>query len=110
MESSSLSAATGLSQSVINKIVAVFAQYSSIEKAVIYGSRAKGNYRIGSDIDIALYGEQLTYEQLSKVETVLDDLLLPYTMDICIFSHIESQSLLEHINRVGKVFYQRAEE
>lgn len=95
----------GLKESIINQINQVFKCYPNIEKAVIYGSRAKGNYRHGSDIDITLFGYQLTYDELSRIETQLDDLLLVYSIDLSLFNHIDSRELIEHINRVGKPFY-----
>ncbi len=83
----------------------VFSNYSGIEKAVIYGSRAKGNHRHGSDIDITLFGEHLTHEQLNRIETQLDDLMLVYSIDLSLFKYIDAPDLIEHINRVGRVFY-----
>lgn len=73
---------------------------------MLYGSRAKGNYRTGSDIDLAIVGSQFSDEQLVKLETCLDDLLLPYTIDITRFESIENPDLIEHIRRVAKTFYE----
>lgn len=95
----------GLKESIISQINSVFSNYPDIEKAVIYGSRAKGNYRNGSDIDITLLGENLTLAQLNRIETQLDDLMLVYSTDISLFKYIDAPDLIEHINRVGKVFY-----
>ena len=71
----------------------------------MYGSRAKGNYRPGSDIDLTLKGRGINLEQLNAISNDLDDLLLPYTFDLSIFHHITNRELLGHIERVGKVFY-----
>lgn len=100
----------GLPESAIAQINAVFAQHPEIEKALLYGSRAKGNYREGSDIDLTLLGSALTYSILLQVETEIDDLLLPYLMDISLFSHIDNPDLVDHIERVGVVFYRRLRE
>lgn len=99
--------AFGLNERIINQITSVFSNYPFIEKALIYGSRAKGNYRTGSDIDLSLFGNALTYEQLNRIETELDDLLLPYTFDLSLFHHIDNHDLRDHILRVGKIFYSR---
>jgi len=96
----------GLTDSHIKDIQLVFASYSSIKKAIIYGSRAKGNYRIGSDIDLTLVGNNIDLSLLSKIENKLDDLLLPYTIDLSIFSKIENNDLVDHINRKGILFYE----
>jgi type I restriction enzyme S subunit len=95
----------GLKEQHINAINSVFLIYPQIKKAILYGSRAKGNYRNGSDIDITLVGDDLNLTILFKIETELDDLLLPYKIDLSIFNQIENTDLIEHIQRVGKDFF-----
>ena len=97
----------GLKGKHIEAINSVFSKYPQIEKTILYGSRAKGNYRNRSDIDLTLKGEALTLSILSKIETELDDLLLPYKIDISIHHKIENPDLLEHMDRVGIVFYEK---
>lgn len=97
----------GLKDIHIKKIQSVFAGYSNIEKAVLYGSRAKKNYRNGSDIDLTLVGESLDLSTLLKIENEIDDLLLPYKIDLSLFHKIENPQLMNHIIRVGKVFYEK---
>lgn len=98
----------GLKETTIQKICGVFAKYPQVEKAVIYGSRAKGNYKNGSDIDLTLYGgKDLTQNILSKMLWEIDDLLLPYTIDLSIFHNLSDPDFIEHIQRVGMVFYQK---
>lgn len=99
-----LSTRSGLELSVIKKIRGVFDGYPQIEKVLLYGSRAKGNYRPGSDIDLTLIGEQLTMSHLMQIENELDELLLPYKIDLSLFHEIESRELTDHIRRVGVVF------
>jgi len=98
---------TGLSPETTEKINQVFARYSEIDQVCLYGSRAKDNYRLGSDIDLTVMGEALTTSALWKIEVELDDLLLPYKIDLSLFRQIENQALKEHIGRVGIDFYQR---
>ncbi len=98
---------TGLSQETIDKIRGVFQKYPKIEQVILYGSRAKGNYQNGSDIDLTVVGDNLDSSQLMKIENELDDLLLPYTIDLCLFGEIQNSALIEHIERVGTDFYQR---
>ncbi|TDS18883.1 type I restriction enzyme S subunit [Maribacter caenipelagi] len=95
----------GLEQGDIDKINSVFSKYPEVEKAILYGSRAKGNYKPHSDIDITLVGKTLKLSQQFSIETDLDDLLLPYKMDLSIFHKIENKDLIEHINRVGINLY-----
>jgi predicted nucleotidyltransferase len=100
----------GLSDNVIDQINKVLSRYPQIKKAVLYGSRAKGNYKHGSDIDLALFGAGLNLFIVNKLNNDIDDLLLPYTFDFCIFSEIANPDLIDHINRVGILFYKRAEQ
>ena len=97
----------GLKEATINKIIAVFVKYPQIKKILLYGSRAKGNYRNGSDIDLTLIGDQLNYSQLSSIESDIDDLFLPYSFDISIFKDIDNPDLVDHINRVGVVLHEK---
>lgn len=95
----------GLREEIIQQINDVFSKYSQIEKAVLYGSRAKGNFKNGSDIDLTLKGVGLNLSVINSLLNELDDLLLPYTFDVSIFNQISNVDLIEHIERVGKVFY-----
>lgn len=98
----------GLTESTIEKISGVLAQYPQIEKAILYGSRAKGNYKHGSDIDLTLVGDSnLTMPVLYRIMDELDDLLLPYTIDLSIFASINDANVRARIERVGAVFYER---
>lgn len=99
----------GLKDIHIKVIQSVFSNYSNVDIAVLYGSRAKGDYRTGSDIDLTLKGDDLNLSTLLRIENELDDLLLPYKIDLSIFHKIENPDLVEHINRVGIVFYKKAE-
>ncbi|MGZ3772605.1 MAG: nucleotidyltransferase domain-containing protein [Pseudobdellovibrionaceae bacterium] len=99
----------GLPEVTISKIINVLQQYPQIEKAVLYGSRAKGNYKPGSDIDLCLIAPTMDLTLKFQIETDLDDLLLPYKIDLSLFHKIENQNLKDHILRVGKSIYQKNE-
>ena len=97
----------GLEDDVIEEVKAVFRNYPSVDSVILYGSRAKGNFKTGSDIDITLIGENLSYKDLVNISLELDDLLLPYEFDLSIYNNIDSEDLLLHIKRVGVEFYRR---
>lgn len=98
----------GLSDKTIEKLHSVFEDYGEVQKAILYGSRAKGNYKNGSDIDLVLSGgSNLTFTTLGHILDKIDDLLLPYTVDLAILEQITDQELLDHIKRVGVVFYEK---
>lgn len=97
----------GLSPQTVERIVTVMARYSRIERAVIYGSRAKGDHRPGSDIDLTLFGEGLDFILRVRLLSELDDLLLPYQFDLSLFADLTHPGLIDHIRRVGVVLYER---
>lgn len=88
------------------KILSILEECTSIDEVVIYGSRAKGTNREGSDIDITLKGN-ISPSDMNKLWQQLDDSYIPYKFDISIFKNLKSESLIEHIQRVGKTFYKR---
>jgi predicted nucleotidyltransferase len=97
----------GLKEELINKINQVFKKHTVIEAATLYGSRAKGTFKPGSDIDLTLIGSKLNLEILNAIRNDLDDLNLAYTIDVSIQSDIDNLALLSHIDRVGITFYHR---
>ena len=108
-EQTTLMSATrfGLPSPAIEKICEVFSRHPHVEKAILYGSRAKGNYKNGSDIDLTLRGDGLGFRDLLAMMNELDELLLPYTIDLSILGMIRHVPLREHIERVGQEFYHR---
>lgn len=89
-----------------SEILKIIDGCSTIDEVIIYGSRAKGNYREGSDIDITLKGN-VSQEDDSKLWHELEESYIPYLFDISIYNNLGSESLKEHIDRVGKTFYKR---
>ncbi|MCF2518626.1 nucleotidyltransferase domain-containing protein [Dyadobacter sp. CY351] len=96
----------GLSEKTIIAVQNVFRKYPNVEKAILYGSRVKGNFRNGSDIDLVLVGDKLTLSDQFRIETELDDLLLPYMIDLALYHQIENEDLVGHIDRMGMVFFE----
>ncbi len=100
----------GLKETTIQKLCGVFAKYPQVTEAVLYGSRAKGNYKNGSDIDLTLHGgADLTLNVMYKILDEIDDLLLPYTIDLSIYRTLSDPDFIDHIQRVGVTFYDRNE-
>lgn len=99
------SEAFGLTSSTRAAIQQTLAAFPEIEQVILYGSRAMGRERPGSDIDLVILGPQFTHQQLLRLLTKLDDLMLPYSFDLCRQQDITNPDLLEHIKRVGQLFY-----
>ena len=100
----------GLSDATVQKIQTVLAGFPQVEKALLYGSRAKGSFKPGSDIDLTLIGPELSFSLLAQIDAALDDLLLPYMVDLSNLASIEPGPLLDHIQRLGGVLYQRGQQ
>ena len=99
----------GLPERTIQKLCEVFSHYPEVEKVVLYGSRARGTYKNGSDIDLTLWGPELSHKVLSRIDTELDDLLLPYMIDLSIFSQIGNPAMIQHIQREGISLYEKSD-
>jgi predicted nucleotidyltransferase len=82
----------------------VIARFAELERVVLFGSRAKGTAKQGSDIDLALYGEGLDWRVLGRIEDELDDLLLPYTFSLVHHDVRTDSEVAAHIARVGVPF------
>ena len=98
----------GLSDTVIEELKDVFRRHANIKKVLIFGSRSKGNYRAGSDIDLALIGTHLDYRQILDIATEIDDLGLLYSIDLIDYNSKKGTPIGDHIDRVGQVFYEAA--
>lgn len=97
----------GLPGEVVEQIAGVLARFPTVEKAVLFGSRAKGTHKPGSDIDVSLVGEALDWRTVGKIYDALDDLLLPYRFSLILFDHQIDPDVAAHIDRVGLPLFQR---
>ena len=98
----------GLLDVDIDFICSSLSQFDEIDKAVLFGSRAKGNCNQGSDVDIAIWGEKINFTTISKLHAMLEDHSpMPYLFDIVDYTHLSHKELKEHIDRVGVIFYQK---
>lgn len=103
-----ITAQTGLPPSVLTQVIDVLRHHPEVECAVLFGSRAKGNARPNSDIDLALYGAIPTLV-LERIAEELDELPTPYLFDLQAIEGLQNPALLEHIQRVGIEIYSAAQ-
>lgn len=97
----------GLRDDSIENMIRIFEKYPGIENVILYGSRAKGNYKPGSDIDLTLIGKDLTLADLNRISFQLEELNLPQVFDISLFHQIDNRDLIKHINRIGITLFDR---
>ena len=95
----------GLPESAVAKLRAIFSDYPEIDRVVLYGSRALGSCRTGSDIDLTLEAKSMGLSELLTIENRIDDLLLPWKVDLSLRHKIDNPELVAHIDRVGVTFY-----
>ena len=97
----------GLDDKYFNALISVFPRHPEVESVILYGSRAKGNYKPFSDIDITLKGSNLTRQHLGQIFTEIDDLLLPYFLDISIYNKLTDKGFIEAIDKTGVEIYRK---
>lgn len=100
----------GILESDISQIVSVMQQNRNISKVILFGSRAKGTFHNGSDIDLALFGDSLGLNDILDLTIEIEKLNLPYMFDLIIYNRIKEATLLDHINRMGANLYERVDE
>jgi type I restriction enzyme S subunit len=97
----------GLNENIIEKLIAVFEANSKVDKAIVFGSRAKGNYRPDSDIDIAIKGNNISLNDVLKMNSAFDESGIKYKVDLVDYDSIKEKELSAHIDRVGIELYSR---
>jgi predicted nucleotidyltransferase len=102
-----MSSKYGLSEKAADSIRSVFLQHPEIDQAILFGSRAKGNFKPGSDIDLALLGRNLTQRTVDRLYEELDDLPIPHEFSLVLSDQMTDPDVAAHIARVGVVFYEK---
>jgi predicted nucleotidyltransferase len=95
----------GLSPAVLHSFYAVFAKYRSIERVGIFGSRAAGTFRSGSDIDLAVFGAQMTERDFAKLWNEIDALPLAFKVDLLHWDGLGNQALKESVSTSQRRFW-----
>lgn len=100
----------GLTHRDLDHINNAIAQFDEISEVWLFGSRAKGNYQPGSDLDLALKGDRITHTTVNRLSAYLnEETPLPYFFDIVHYETLNSISLIEHIDRVGIMIFQSSQ-
>lgn len=104
-----MTAKHGLTDKTLLQIASVLARFSDIEQAVLFGSRAKGTHKPGSDIDLALVGNKIDWGTIGRINSALDELPLPYCFSLIMLSERTDPDVAAHIRRVGIPLFERKE-
>ncbi len=104
---SEVSSTFGLTTRDLQTIANIFRKHPAVHEVYVFGSRAKGSYQPGSDIDLAIMNEGVNAQELSRMRAAFEDSLLPYFVDLVNFPALKHTELKAHIQRVGKVIYSK---
>ncbi len=107
MKIKSASVGFGLDEEVVRSLARVFEYTPRVEEVIIFGSRAKGNFNEGSDIDLAIKGKTVQFDTVLSLMDKVDELGLLYKIDLQNYQAIADKDVLDHIRRVGKIFWKR---
>ncbi len=98
----------GIYNKSLKLIIEQLKKFPEIKKSVIFGSRAMGNYKKGSDIDIAIFGKNIHFENIASLNYQLNEILpIPYFIDILIFHLLQNKELKKHILKYGEIIYEK---
>ncbi|MEW6727774.1 MAG: nucleotidyltransferase family protein [Pseudomonadota bacterium] len=98
----------GLPSSTLAELLCILQAEPAVQRAILFGSRAKGTFKRGSDIDLALEGNDLNAEAIGRLARAFDESPIPYQVDLCWLDAVNHPALRDHIARVGQVLYERA--
>ena len=103
---SELPSIPGLPHLSSQRLLAVLQRSTKVQEIWLFGSRAMGRYHEGSDLDLCLVGETITHLDRLKLMHAIDELLLPWQVDLAL-RHELPDELLDHLNRVGRCLWRR---
>lgn len=95
----------GFDDWILSRIIAVFKDFANVEKVTIFGSRAGTNYKNYSDIDLAVFGKNLSHDEFIRIADKIDDLELVYKTDLVHFDNLHNTELKEKILREGVIIF-----
>ena len=101
---------TGLTRQQLELLQQVFKKHPEVQTVKLYGSRAKGTFHERSDVDLVVLGTGIDRFLIAELLLDLDDCNLPYAVDLQNYQELKNRALIEHIDRVGLVIYQRADQ
>jgi uncharacterized protein len=97
----------GLTLRDMQTIQEILLRYPEIQTVMLFGSRAKGNFNAGSDIDLAIINEGVSEKTIQSLLSDFEDSTLPYFVDVISYATLTDSSLKAQINKTGKLLYQR---
>lgn len=97
----------GLTESQITNLQNIFAKYPEVNQVFVYGSRAKGNFSERSDIDLIIKDSKISRTIINKIMLDFEESNIPFIVELQNYDNLKNLELIDHINRVGKIIYER---
>ena len=97
----------GLREGIIDEIVNVISKYEEIDKAVVFGSRARGDYKKTSDIDLGIFSSNISSTKLNLLRDNIDTLDIIYKVDVVHFESLNKEGIIKNIKSEGVIIYSR---
>ena len=91
----------GVSQSIWRQILKTCFSFPDVKRVILYGSRATGSYRQGSDIDLAIDAPSMTDREFAQLWNAIDDLPIVFSMDVVHLQKLQNEALLQAIRMYG---------
>jgi len=97
----------GIPEQAQQQLLPLLAGWPQLEAIWLFGSRAMGRHRLGSDIDLCLEAPRMSHQDRLRLMAAVDDLLLPWQVDL-VLRHELPQDLEAHLRRAGHCLWRRS--
>ncbi len=97
----------GLTERDVHTIREIFLKYPMVKKVYIFGSRAKGNSKTGSDIDLAIMDDNIDLKTILSIKGDFEESSLAYFVDLVHYPSLTNPEFRDHVDRVGILFFSR---
>lgn len=94
-----------INDKLLKTLYDIFGKYSEIEKVILFGSRARGDNKANSDVDLCIFGEKLTHLVYAKVTMDINEINTPLSFDILNFNELNKKELIDNILKEGVEIY-----
>lgn len=96
-----------IDKQLTNSIQYICKNYSSIEKVILFGSRARGDHTQKSDYDLAIYGHLLPNEIILLRNALREDLPTLHKIDTVFMQSETDSKLIKNIENEGILIYDK---
>jgi len=101
----------GLKDEYIQTFLEIIAKFDNVEKVALFGSRATGNHKKASDVDIVIFGENVNAALACAIKfEIEEETIIPYFFDVIAYQVIKNEKLKEHIDKKSIILWNKTKE